>query len=188
MELFKKKKKQTLAQILTKCSAGSRNAQEHLYKEYYGYAMSIALRFSDSRDSAAEILNDGFLSVFRYLAENGADGIKEFKPWLRKIIVNKAIDYYRSSKNKNEIEYDEHLPEAEFPEEIISKMSAEDIIGQLQKLPDVFRIVFILYEIEGYSHKEIGEKLNISEAACRKNLSRAKHLLRTILQKAGQNG
>ena len=188
MEFFKKKKKHNLTQILNRCSSGSRKAQEHLYKDYYGYAMSIALRFSDSRDSAAEILNDGFLSVFRHLTTNGADGIKEFKPWLRKIIVNKAIDYYRSSKNKNDIEYDEHLPEAEFPEEIISKMSAEDIILQLQKLPDAFRLIFILYEIEGYSHKEISEKLNISEVACRKNLSRAKHLLRTILLKAELNG
>jgi len=189
MELFKvKKKKYTLTQILIKCSSGNRKAEEHLYKEYYGYAMSISLRFSNNRESAVEILNDSFLKVFQYLTANGAEGIKDFKPWLRTIIVNKAIDYYRSSNNKTEVVYDEHLPEAEFPEEIISKMTAEDIIFQLQQLPDSYRIIFILYEIEGYSHKEISEKLNVSESSCRKKLSRAKHLLRTILQKAELNG
>jgi len=189
MEIFKfKKKKINLSQILNKCSSGNSSAQELLYKEYYGYAMSVALRFSDSKESALEILNDSFLNVFNYLKQNGQEGIKEFKPWLRRIIINKAIDHYRNYSNKNEVVYEEYLPDTEFPEEIISKMSAEDIIYQLQRLPDTYRLVFILYEIEGYSHKEISEKLGIAEPSCRKNLSRAKQLLRTMLLKAELNG
>jgi len=185
MELFKvRKKENTLTQILIKCSSGNQKAQEHLYKEYYGYAMSIALRFSNNRDSAVDILNNSFLNVFQYLTKNGEKEIKNFKLWLRKIIINKSIDYYRSNKNKYDIEYDEYLPDTDIPEDVISKMTAEDIIFQLQKLPDTYRLIFILYEIEGYSHKEISDKLNIKETLSRSNLSRAKNMLRTILQKA----
>ena len=188
MEIFSvKKRKDTIIQILNKCSSGNRKAQEHLYKDYYGYAMSISLRFSNNHDAAIEVLNDSFLKVFQFLSSKGVDGIRDFKPWFRKIIINQAIDHYRSNKN-TDITYDEFLPDAELPEEVISTMTAEDIILQLQKLPDTYRVIFILYEIEGYSHKEISDKLNISEAACRKNLSRAKHLLRTILLKAELHG
>jgi RNA polymerase sigma-70 factor (ECF subfamily) len=189
MGLLKRKKKtDTLTLILHECSSGDRKAQEHLYRDYYGYAMSIALRFSDSREAAVEILNDSFLKVFQYLASNNVNEISDFKPWLRRILINKSVDHYRSRNNKNDIDYEENLPESVSTEDVISKMSAEDIILQLQKLPDMYRLVFVLYEIEGYSHNEISKELNISETASRKHLSRAKGMLRTILIKADLYG
>lgn len=184
MKLFKNRNKENtnLETVLYNCSRSNRKAQEQLYKMHYSYAMSIALRFSNNRESAAEILNDGFLKTFHYLSEGGK--IDNFLPWLRKIIINTAIDYYRrNSKFTELIAYDQHLPETVFDDNIIANLTAEDIIATLQKLPDIHRVIFILYEIEGYSHKEIGEKLGISEMASRKNLSRAKNQLKMLFRK-----
>ena len=184
MKLFKNRNKENtnLETVLYNCSRSNRKAQEQLYKMHYSYAMSIALRFSNNRESAAEILNDGFLKTFHYLSEGGK--IDNFLPWLRKIIINTAIDYYRrNSKFTELIAYDQHLPETVFDDNIIANLTAEDIIATLQKLPDIHRVIFILYEIEGYSHKEIGEKLGISEMSSRKNLSRAKNQLKMLFRK-----
>jgi len=170
--------------ILYKCSKGNRKAQEHLYKMHYSYALSIALRFSDSRETAAEILNDGFLKTFQFLADGGK--IENLKPWLRRTIINRAIDHFRSEKKlQNNISYEEYLPEIELNDDIISNITAEEILQYLKKLPNIYRLEFILFEIEGYSHKEIGEKLEISEVSSRKNLSRAKTQLKNMLQKRG---
>ncbi len=170
--------------VLYKCSRGNTRAQERLYKMHYSYALSIALRFSNNRESASEILNDSFLKTFQFLIEGGE--IKDFLPWLRKIIINKAIDSYRSEKrNKKIITIEENLPDVILYDSVISTLSAEEILTQIQKLPDIYRLVFILYEIEGYSHKEISEKLDISETASRKDLSRAKSQLKILLQKTG---
>lgn len=155
-----------------------------MYRVHYGYALSIALRFSGNKESAREILNDSFLKTFNFLAEGGK--IKDFKPWLRKTIINKSIDYYRkSSKLKEIIAFEEDLPDVVINNETLSKLTVEEIIQQLNLLPDIYRLTFVLYEIEGYSHKEICKKLDISEVASRKNLSRAKSQLKTLLQKSG---
>jgi RNA polymerase sigma-70 factor (ECF subfamily) len=186
MKVFRKKllENEDIDSILYKCSKGNRKAQEHLYKMHYSYALSIALRFSDNRETAAEILNDGFLKTFQFL-ENGGK-IDNLKPWLRRTIINRAIDYFRSEKKfKKNILYEEYLPEIELNDDIISNLSAEEILHRIQHLPNIYRLVFILFEIEGYSHKEIGGKLEISEVSSRKNLSRAKAELKTMLQKGG---
>jgi len=186
MKVFKKQVfgNEDIGSILYKCSKGNRKAQEYLYKVHYSYALSIALRFSDSRENAAEILNDGFLKTFQFLTDGGK--IDNFKPWLRRIIINRAIDYFRSEKKLlNNISFEEYLPEIELNDDIISNLTADEILLHLQSLTDVYRLVFILFEIEGYSHKEIGEKLEISEVSSRKNLSRAKAELKNRLQKRG---
>ncbi len=188
MKIFKKKESQNtdLDVILYKCSKGNRKAQECLYSMYYSYALSIALRFSDNRENATEILNDSFLKVFQVLQRKG--NIEKFKPWLRKIVINRAIDYYRAENKINaNVSYAEYLPDVELKDDLISDISAKEILSHLQRLPDIYRLVFILFEIEGYSHKEISKKLNISEVSSRKNLSRAKVQLKNRLLKGGNH-
>lgn len=168
--------------ILNKCSKGNRQAQEQLYKMFYSYALNVALRYFNSNEQAREIVNDGFLKIFTYLIGGGK--VDNFLPWLRKIIINQALDAFRKNKKNNKIiEYEEHLPEISFDEEVLAGLSAEEIISQLQKLPELYRLVFSLYEIEGYSHKEISVELGITEPLSRKNLSRAKKRLIVLLQK-----
>jgi RNA polymerase sigma factor (sigma-70 family) len=157
-----------------------RNAQEHLYYSYYGYTMSIALRFSGSREMAEEIVNDSFLKVFSKIESHDTD--KSFKAWVRRIVVNTALDYHRNDlRNLDTIELIEEKHDRvdenfEFPR-------AEEIINQLQKLSPMYRLVFNLYVMEEYSHEEIANMLNISVSTSRSNLSRAKERIVELVEK-----
>jgi RNA polymerase sigma factor (sigma-70 family) len=157
-----------------------RTSQERLYKHYYGYAMSICLRYAPNRDEASEVLNDSFLKVFKKIAQY--DPNKSFRGWLRRIIINTAIDYYRKNeKHYHHLEIDRAMGE-EQETDAISMLTAEEIYQLVQQLPHIYRLTFNLYEIEGYSHEEIGEQLGIPAGTSRSNLSRAKQKLRLLME------
>lgn len=178
--IFKKTETSELEKELKRCSKGNRKAQEHLYGIYYRYAMSIAMRYSNSLFEAEEITNDSFYKVFTKREIHRSE--KTFKPWFRRIIINSAIDHYRSNeKNRNLILLSD-IPETPSNDDIIDTMSADEIIKLLQSLPPMYRIVFNLYVIEGYNHDEIGEKLGITSSTSRSNLTRAKHKLRELIK------
>lgn len=157
-------------------------AQERLYKHYYGYAMAISMRYTKSREEAAEILNDSFLKVFQKLELY--DGKSLFRAWLNKIVLNTAIDNFRRTKIYKENREDFKL--AQFHEttdfSVFDHLSADEILALLQRLPDHYRIVFNLYEIEGLTHEEISKQLNIPLGTSKSSLSRAKLKLRELLQ------
>lgn len=166
--------------VLKGCSRGDLKAQEYLFKQYYGYVMSIALRFSSCYENALEITNDSFLKIFREIESHHTD--REFKAWVRKIVVNAAIDYYRRDKKNGieisiELAYDEPVDES-----VIDNLSAEEIIKLINSLPMKYRYTFNLFEIEGYSHDEIALQLGITASTSRSNLARAKKMLRQIIQ------
>ena len=162
------------------CQRQEAKAQQALYQKYYGYAMSIALRYAPSHEEASEILNDSFLKVFTSIDK--FDLKKPLKPWLSRIVVNTAISRFRQEKKHL---YQADLEKAESQENLnedaLDALAAEEIIALLHRLPDVHRITFNLYELEGYSHQEISQQLGISEATSRSNLSRAKAKLQKIL-------
>ncbi len=186
MKIFKKKvfEYEDINFVLCECSKENRKAQEYLYKTYYKYALNIAIRFAKNYDTANEIINDSFLKIFLFLSEGKK--INDFKKFLKKIIINKAIDYYRSEKKlQSNISYEDYLPEIELSDNVISNLTAKEILFHLNNLPNIYRLIFVLYEIDGYSHKEISKKLGITEVNSRKNLSRAKIQLKSMLQKGG---
>jgi RNA polymerase sigma factor (sigma-70 family) len=165
--------------LIQGCLKGRSKDQEGLYKHFYGYAMGIALRYAKSKDEASEILNDAFLKIFHKL--NTYDSNKLFKAWLRRILVNTAIDYYR-----REHKHDNQLPiekagREEYDTDVIDQLSTEDLFKLIRELPDNYRMVFNLYEIEGYSHDEISALLNIPSGTSKSNLSRAKQKLRIMV-------
>ncbi|MCF8222641.1 MAG: sigma-70 family RNA polymerase sigma factor [Bacteroidales bacterium] len=164
--------------------------REALYKRYFSYAMSVALRYTISRDEAMEVVNDSFLKVLDKL--DSYDTAKEFKKWYGRIVINTAIDRYRRRRKDEitiniEIEYSERVKAPEIEE----KLSVDDILGLFSFLPDIYKITFNLYEIEGYDHKEIGRMMGISTSTSRSNLARAKKMLRQLYNKklnsAGNN-
>jgi RNA polymerase sigma factor (sigma-70 family) len=167
--------------VLKRCSIGDLKAQEHLFKQYYGYVMSVALRFSSCRDNALEITNDSFLKIFSKIESHQVD--KEFRAWIRRIVVNTALDYYRrEKKHDSEISIDDAIDEPE-DESVLDNLSAEEIISLINSLPMIYRYTFTLFEIEGFSHNEIANQLGIKASTSRKNLSRSKKLLRQMIQK-----
>jgi len=157
----------------------SYKAKKALYKRYYQYSFSVALRYAVSEELAAEIVNDSFVKLFRNLDEFKIDS--SLRSWFRRIIINTAIDHYRKEKKHLEnIPIEEPSMIEDGYEDIISALTVKDILRLLEKLPEYHRIIFNLYEIENYSHKEISEILDISVGTSRSYLSRAKAQLQKL--------
>jgi RNA polymerase sigma-70 factor (ECF subfamily) len=147
-----------------------------LYEKYYAYGIGICYRYAYSKEEAVEILNDSFMNVFNNISSY--DESQPFRPWFRKIILRRAIDYYRSNmKHHNTDSLDEE--EVQIHETAtVNQLELKDLMDLLNKLPERYRLIFNLYEVEGYTHPEIAEKVGISESTSRADLSRAKQLLR----------
>jgi RNA polymerase sigma-70 factor (ECF subfamily) len=168
-----------IVKILTGCRKQHRESQKMLYEEFYGYGMSICLRYADNRDEAAAILNDGFMKIFTSIRQ--FDLSKPLKPWLRKIMVNTAINHYNQKQRSVQLAEMEKAIHQSETESIISGISYQEIIGMLHKLPPAYRTVFNLYVIEGYKHEEIAKMLGITVGTSKSNLFKAKEYLRKIL-------
>lgn len=182
--LFNKKipfSENNLESIIKACLERNQNAQSLLYKQYFGYAKSICLRYSSNVEEAKDILNEGFLKVFnnldKYLPE------LPFKAWLRTIMVNTALNYYRDNKKYNQDISLDNVQDPIYDEDIIDKISAEEILILVQQLPPSYRTVFVMHVVDGYNHREIGEILEINEGTSRSNFMKARVKLQSLVQK-----
>jgi len=171
--------KTAAAELLEGCVRGERAYQKKLYELYYGKMMSVCLRYAGNRDQAQDLLNEGFMKVFT--------NIHKYQPkhslesWIRRIMINNAIDNYRKNKkhrNQQDIDLVYNYSENET---ITSKLSADEIMKLVQKLPPAYRTVFNLYAIEGFTHREVGEKLGVSEGTSKSNLSKARAKLQKMI-------
>ena len=142
--------------------------------------MSICLRYSRTREEAVEILNDGFVKIFTKLHKY-TKGLS-FKGWLRRVMINAAIDYYRrNEKHYNSMDISHAQYEVSNVENALDKLSAQEIIEAIQSIPPSYRMVFNLFVIEGYKHEEIANQLNISIGTSKSNLAIARNKLQKIL-------
>lgn len=165
--------------LLIGCRKMQRNSQKMLYQQFYAYGMSICLRYGDNREEAAEILNDGFMKIFQNIGK--FDLKRPFKPWLRKIMVNTAINHYHYKQRvlrAEELEKGRQKPQEE---RILSGISYQEIVEMMHKLPPAYRTVFNLHVIEGYRHEEIASMLGVSVGTSKSNLFKAKEQLKRIL-------
>jgi RNA polymerase sigma factor (sigma-70 family) len=170
-----------LREIIKGCRKRRRENQKELYEMFYAYGMSITLRYADSRNEAVDILNDAFMKVFENIRKY--DQHQPFKPWLRQIIVNTAINHFHKNKKLRKWErLDDTGAEIASEEQIISGISYDEIVDMVQKLTPGYRAVFNLHVIEGFTHEEISGMLDISVGASKSNLSRAKKNLRVLLE------
>jgi RNA polymerase sigma factor (sigma-70 family) len=171
-----------LKEIINGCKQNKEKYQELLYRQFYGYVMAIALRYSGDKEEALEILNDTFMKVFKNISQH--ESVESFKSWLAKIAVNTAIDYTRKNKKISKLE-DLSIAKNEINEDenIYHQFSLAHILTVIQQLPPYCRLVFNMYVIEGYSHKEIGDLLGITDSTSRANLANANTKLRAILKK-----
>jgi len=169
-----------LDEIIQGCLQKKGKSQEMLYKRFFGYALRVSLIYNSNREDALEIVNDSFVKVFSQIGKY--DSSLPFKGWLAKIVINTSIDRFR--KNKKDIRFDDKetffVPD-ESPN-ILEQLSAEDILGLLSRLPEIHRLVFSLYEIDGYTHEEISSLLGIPENSSRVYLTRAKRRLRELFE------
>mgnify|MGYP000214783804 CR=1 FL=1 len=167
--------------IMEACVRKERWAQQQVYEAFYGGMMGVCLRYSNNEQEAFDILQEGFIKVFRYVAK--------YKPgtslysWIKRIMVNTAIDYYRKENRRRTEDLDTAYSLSSQDPNAVSQMTSEEILDCIQTLTAAYRNVFNLYVIEGYSHREIGEILGISESTSRSNLVKARSKLRTLLEK-----
>lgn len=161
--------------LLQGCKQHQRKAQEQLYRLYAGEMLRVCLAYEPDRDDAKDILQNAFLKVFQNIEEFNGKGT--LKAWIRRIISNTAIDAYRKKQRNQTLRLDDISPFAEPAEEYSDPLVCADLLREVEKLPDGARMVFNMYAIEGYTHKEIAEKLQISEGTSKSQLNRARKIL-----------
>lgn len=174
-------------QIIKGCKKGKRHAFNLLYKKYASILLGICMRYSRNRTEAEDVLQEGFIKIFRKI--ESFEGRGPFKNWLIKIMVNTAINHYKANKKHDQNEqfnaekidhiYDDgtevHQPETKFD------LSADDMMKMINNLPDGYRMVFNLYVFEGMSHQEIAEIMEIKVSTSKSQLSKARKYLRKKL-------
>ena len=170
--------------LIDGCKRGENKTKKSLYDAYAGKMMAVCMRYcGNDRDTAMDLLQDGFIKVFTYIGSY--DGRGSLEGWIRRIVINVALDYVRTSdllKNAESIEAINETSVENIDSSTIDKLSAEELMEIIGELPSGFRTVFNLFAIEGYSHKEIAEMLNITESTSRSQLTRAKQLLQKRLK------
>ncbi len=185
-----------LQQAVKRCLNGERSAQELIFKALYGRMMVVCMRFTRDRDTAGDLVQDGFIKVFQKLGDYSFNG--SFEGWVRRIMVNQAIDSTRKAKINYELidnynysdedsdnsdgEYGEtELDSEEFMNSIMDQVSPELILEAMQDLSPAYRTVFNLFAIENYSHQQIADELGISLGTSKSNYAKAKMNLKKIL-------
>lgn len=164
------------------CAGGDRRSQEILYKRYFSFAMSICIRYTRDENEAMEIVNDSYMKIMESLSDY--DSSRPFKPWYGKVLVNTAIDNYRKNLKHNDHLSINTITETEEREpEIEAELSVNEILTLYRHLPGHYKITFNLFEIEGYSHEEIGQMMGVTASTSRSNLTRAKKMLRELYNK-----
>jgi RNA polymerase sigma factor (sigma-70 family) len=174
-----------LHQLTRECINQNRSSQKLLYKAFYGFAMAICLRYTGDRDSAAEVMNQGFLKVFNNIHKCDEEGL--FKAWLGKIMINVSIDFYRRNLKmacSEELEKAQHIADGDW---VDKNLNYNDLLAMVQRLPLAYRTVFNLFAIDGYSHEEIGEMLNINISTSKSNLFKARLKLKQMILMADQS-
>jgi len=170
-----------LAKLINDCRANDRSAQELLYKRYYGKMMAMCMRYTGNRDDAMEVLNAGFLKVFKSLDSYRSNG--SFDGWVYRIIYNSVIDKLRSRmKEIKTVEVDNDMTISGIDSSSIQQLYVQDLMGLLNALPEATRVVFNMFAIEGYQHNEISERLNISEGTSKWHVNQARKLLKERIQ------
>jgi RNA polymerase sigma factor (sigma-70 family) len=180
MDLFVKQ----TTKLVKGCIANERPAQEDLYKLFYADMIRLCYRYVKADDLAKEALNTGFLKVFKHIATFDAQK-GDLHTWIKTIMVRTCIDLNRkelkfTTERNNAVDDDE----AFVPPSVLEKLYAEDLLKSIRRLPAATGLVFNLYVVDGYSHKEISEQLNIGESTSRWHLTEAKKQLRALLTPA----
>ena len=166
--------------LIQECLKGKRKAQGELYRRYAAKMMGVCMRYSRNRDMAHDQLQEGFIKVFTNLNEYSGNG--SFEGWMRKIFINCALEKIRRSKvfpltfPTEETEQETSFPNA------LEEISAQEMLDLIHRLPPGYQTIFNLFAIEGFSHKEIGAMLRITEGTSRSQYARARYTLQQMIK------
>jgi RNA polymerase sigma factor (sigma-70 family) len=165
--------------MIDECKTGNRKAQELLFRQTYPFAIRVALRYSRDELDAGHILSHVFVKVFKSIGSyDAAKG--EFYAWLKRIIINESLDHLRQ-RSRAEVRELQEADEPYISNSIVEKFNFDDIMRLVRQLPPATHAVFVLFAIDGYGHKEIGQQLGISEGTSKWHLSEARKFLQQKL-------
>ena len=167
--------------LIQSCIKEDKAAQRALYEQFSPKMYYICLRYARHEMEAQDMLQDGFVKVFDHIGKFKFEGSSE--GWVRRIMVNTALNYCRKRSFKEEVIGLEDYQDQVVSSKAISKLSEQELLQLIQQLPDGYRMVFNLYVIEGYSHKEIGDKLGISESTSRSQLAKSRKWMQNEVTK-----
>jgi len=168
----------SLNELVKQCAKNDRRAQEEIYQLFSGKLFSICLKYSKNKQEAQDNFQDGFITIFDKIGQFKFKG--SFEGWLKRVMVNTILLKYRQ---KNVLS----LITDEIPDEVIVDIDDEEVsldflLNLIQELPDRYRMVFNLYVLDGYSHKEISKMLQIAEGTSKSNLARARNILKQKIE------
>ena len=171
----------TERELIQGCLESSLKHQRELYHRYAPKMMGVCMRYAGSEEEAEDMLQEGFLTVFRKIETYAGTG--ELGAWIRRVMVNTALMYLRKMKKfQVHVEIEEVDFFLESNESLFSGIAAGELMQMIQQLPAGYRTVFNLYAIEGYNHREIGEQLGISSGTSKSQYSRAREMLRKMIE------
>ncbi len=168
-----------LDELIKACKRNDRRAQERIYKMYASKMYALCLKYSRSKEEAEDNLQDGFITVFEKIDQFGFKG--SFEGWIKRIMINTALQKYRERNVLNLVREEDISGMVEVDEQATS-LPLDYLLDKIQHLPNQYRLVFNLYVLDGYSHKEVARMLGISEGTSKSNLSRARNLLRKRIE------
>ena len=162
------------------CCKNERLAQKRLYERFYGRMMGVSMRYAKHKEEASEILNNAFLKVFTNMDSFVKKGGKNIEAWIYRIVVNTAIDHLRSEARHQHYEIGNTIY-TQASHSILADMAAEEILMLVQQLTPGYRAVFNLYVVEGFTHQEIADLLQIAEGTSKSNLAKARAKLQEMV-------
>ncbi|MCK5847176.1 MAG: RNA polymerase sigma factor [Bacteroidales bacterium] len=177
------KDKTELSELIEGIRQNKRKSQKRLYEMYFGLMMSISMRYCGNRDEASEVVNNGFLKVFLKIDKYSGKG--SFEGWMKRIMVNTALDYIKSLKHDFVEINDSNSFESNYylENDALSDFNVREILDYVQMLPPMTRAVFNMNIMEGMKHKEISEKLHISEGTSHWHLQNARKILKNNIDR-----
>lgn len=166
--------------LIQGCLAGDRKMQETLYHRFSPKMYAVCLRYSNSADDARDLLQEGFIKVFKNLAKFRGDG--SFEGWVRRIFVNTSIEHFRRATTMQSVTETHENTFEDKEWSAFDNLAEKDIFNMIRELSPGYKQVFNMYVVEGYSHKEIGDMLGISEGTSKSQLARAKMILQKMVK------
>ncbi|MGB0430694.1 MAG: RNA polymerase sigma factor [Bacteroidia bacterium] len=170
----------TEQQMAEACKKRDAKMQKYVFEKYYGLMMGVCIRYAPNREEARDMLQEGFVKIFDKIDQ--CDAKYSFVGWMKRVMVNNAIDQYRRDARMPQTDNELVLENESVNADVFSGLGYEEIIKLVQRLPKGYRTVFNLYVIEGYTHKEIGEKLGVAEGTSKSQLNKAKYMLRKKIE------
>ena len=167
--------------LVKKCIEGDQRAQRMLFERFAPKMLGVCMRYSKNSEQAEDVLQDGFVKVFTKLTYYKGDGSLE--GWIRRVVVNTALDQIRkNTKFQDNVALDDVDYNLELKGNILEALAAEDLMVLINEMPNGYKVVFNMFAIEGYSHKEIAKELNVSENTSKSQYSRARSYLKKKLE------